>query len=139
MDRRDFLKTAGAASAWPGAAPEQPAAPAAHSVRDTWIALMRRLADPVLTNLAGGTLKARMPVEQAAGADRRSVTHLEALGRLAAGMAPWLELAADDTVEGQSREKYRALALEAIAHAVDPSSADFLNFTRERQPLVDAA
>ena len=37
-----------------------------------------------------------MPVEQAAGADRRNVTHLEALGRLLAGLAPWIELAPDD-------------------------------------------
>ena len=38
-----------------------------------------------------------MPVEQAPGADRRSVTHLEALGRLVAGIAPWIELPADES------------------------------------------
>jgi hypothetical protein len=107
--------------------------------RDLWIAVMRRLADPVLTNLANGTLKARMPVEQAAGADRRSVTHLEALGRLIAGIAPWLELPAEDTPEGRIRVEYAGLARRAIARAVDPVSPDFLNFTRDRQPLVDAA
>ncbi|PYR91404.1 MAG: hypothetical protein DMF84_17350 [Acidobacteria bacterium] len=141
MERREFLKAAGAGAfalvANTSAGGQRTASSAGD--REVWVDVMRRLADPVLTNLAQGRLKARMPVEQAPGADRRSVTHLEALGRLLAGMAPWLELAADDTVEGQSREKYRALALEAIAHAVDPSSADFLNFTRERQPLVDAA
>jgi len=88
MKRRDFLKTAGAASAWPGTADAQ-GPNAAASNRDAWIAIVRRLADPVLTNLANGTLKARMPVEQAAGTDRRSVTHLEALGRLIAVLA-WL-------------------------------------------------
>ncbi len=31
------------------------------------------------------------------------------------------------------------LARHAIARAVDPASPDFLNFTRDRQPLVDAA
>ena len=40
--------------------------------RAVWVGVMRRLADPVLNNLADGTLKARMPVEQAAGADRRN-------------------------------------------------------------------
>ena len=109
------------------------------SDRDFWIAVMRRLADPVLTHLANGTLKARMPVEQAAGADRRSVTHLEALGRLIAGIAPWLELPADDTPEGRMRVEYAGLARRAIARAVDPASPDFLNFMRDRQPLVDAA
>jgi hypothetical protein len=111
----------------------------AASDRDTWVALMRRLADPVLTNLANGTLKARMPIEQVAGADRRSVTHLEALGRLLAGLAPWIELPADVTAEGQLRARYAQLAGRAIAQAVDPASPDFLNFTRDRQPLVDAA
>ena len=64
---------------------------------------MRRLADPVLRNLAAGTLKARMPVEQAAGADRRNVTHLEALGRLLAGLAPWIEIPSDGSPEGKVR------------------------------------
>jgi hypothetical protein len=100
---------------------------------------MQKLADPVLNNLAAETLKARMPVEQAAGAKRESVTHLEALGRLMAGIAPWLELAPDNTDEGRLRARYAELSRRAIDRAVDPASKDFLNFTRERQPLVDAA
>jgi hypothetical protein len=100
---------------------------------------MRRIADPVLRNFANGTLRARMPVEQADGADRRGVTHLEAIGRLMAGIAPWIELPANDTPEGRLRAEYAELARRAIARAVDPASPDFLNFTRERQPLVDAA
>ncbi len=104
-----------------------------------WVGVMTRLADPVLKNLANGTLKARMPVEQAPKADRRAVSHLEALGRLVAGIAPWIELAADETTEGRQRAEYADLTRRAIARAVDPSSPDFLNFTRERQPLVDAA
>jgi hypothetical protein len=67
------------------------------------------------------------------------VTHLEALGRLMAGLAPWIDLPADDTAEGRLRAEYAALARRAVAGAVDPASADFLNFTRDRQPLVDAA
>jgi hypothetical protein len=98
--------------------------------REAWITRARRLADPVLSNLAAGTLRARMPVEQAAGADRRNVTHLEAFGRLLAGLAPWIEA-------GDSG--YADLALKALDRAVDPRSPDFMNFTRERQPLVDAA
>jgi hypothetical protein len=67
------------------------------------------------------------------------VTHLEALGRLLAGIAPWLELPADGGDEGRLRARYADLARAAIDRAVDPASKDFLNFTRERQPLVDAA
>ena len=89
-----------------------------------------RIADPVLTNLAAGTLKRAMPVEQAAGADRRAVTHLEAFGRLLAGLAPWLELPADDTAEGATARALRRRWRGArIAQAVDPASPDVLNFT----------
>src|SRR5262245_8552978 len=146
MNRRDFLKRSGAASAtaaWPSSrlTNDQAASTTstATSARDVWIATLRRLADPVLNNLANGTLKSRMPVEQAAGANRGPVTHLEAIGRLVAGLAPWIELAVDGTPEGPLRDRYAALARRAIANAVDPSSPDFLNFTRDRQPLVDAA
>ncbi|MGH9369924.1 MAG: DUF2264 domain-containing protein [Vicinamibacterales bacterium] len=145
MDRRDFIKqlgAGGALAAGPGAviSAQTPPSPAASSnERGLWIGVLRRLADPVLTNLANETLKARMPVEQAAGAKREAVTHLEALGRLIAGLAPWIELSADDTDEGRLRAKYAELARRAIDRAVDPSSQDFLNFTQGRQPLVDAA
>jgi hypothetical protein len=135
MDRRDFLKSTGALSA--ASVIQVPPAPA--SDRDHWVAVLTRLAEPVLGNLAAGTLKARMPVEQAANADRRSVTHLEALGRLLAGIAPWLELAASSDSEGRLRARLIDLARRGVANAVDPGSPDFLNFTTERQPLVDAA
>lgn len=142
MDRRDFLKAAGAGAVMPAVRPDGRTAQAARAPQDDraiWIGHMRKLADPVLKNLAAGTLKARMPVEQAAGANRQNVTHLEALGRLLAGLAPWIELAADTSAEGRLRSEYADLARRSLARAVDPSSPDFLNFTRERQPLVDAA
>jgi hypothetical protein len=109
------------------------------SERAAWVAIATRLAEPVLTHLAAGTLKRAMPVEQAAGANRERVSHLEALGRLLAGLAPWLALPAADTPEGRSRGRYADLARRAIAQAVDPASPDALNFTTDRQPLVDAA
>lgn len=143
MNRRDFLTTAGlggAAAILPARiGADQPAA-APQADREYWVAVLRRMADPVLRNLASGTLKARMPVEQAAGATNRpAVTHLEAVGRLVAGIAPWLELPPDQTPEGRLRAEYAELARRAIGRAVDPSSPDFLNFTEHRQPLVDAA
>src|SRR5512143_1100208 len=109
MNRRDFfvsIGVAGASAAAPLAAP--PArfnrqVQTGGNDRERWVTLMRRLADPVLTNLAAGTLKSRMPVEQAAGAHREHVTHLEALGRLVAGIAPWVELGPDGTAEGRLR------------------------------------
>jgi hypothetical protein len=141
--RRDFLKRAAAAGAastvaragTTNASPQPPL----RDDRATWIEMLRRVAHPVLTCAANGTLKEKMPIEAAPGADRRSVTHLEALGRLLAGIAPWIELADDDAAEARVRAQYADLARRAIAAAVDPSSPAFLNFTRDRQPLVDAA
>jgi hypothetical protein len=80
-----------------------------------------------------------MPIEQAECADRRGVTHLEAFGRLIAGMAPWLELSSVSGAEAQAQSRYRALTQRALANAVDPASPDALNFTHESQPLVDSA
>jgi hypothetical protein len=109
--------------------------------RAAWVARATRIATPVLTHLAAGTLKRSMPVEQAAGADRAPVTHLEALGRLLAGLAPWLAGSQPDadTVEGRARARHLDLARKAIAQAVDPASPDAMNFTTGGQPLVDAA
>ena len=138
--RRDFLETAAGVVLSARAGPTRAdTGPTGVTDREYWLGVARRLADPVLTNLANGTLKARMPVEQAPGANRAGVTHLEALGRLVAGIAPWLELGDDGTPEGALRAKYADLARRGIANAVDPASPDFMNFTRERQPLVDAA
>jgi hypothetical protein len=142
MHRRDFLKAASAVPLTAGFHPSGGQPQIGRATEDTraiWIDLVRKVADPVLTNLANGTLKARMPVEQAAGANRQNVTHLEAIGRLAAGIAPWIELSGDGTAEGKIRGEYADLTRRAIARAVDPASPDYLNFTRERQPLVDAA
>jgi len=101
------------------------------------IGVMRRLADPVLTNLAAGRLHLLMPVE--GGKDRAEFSHLEAFGRLLTGMAPWLELGPDATPEGKLRAHYIDLARRSIHNAVDPKSPDYMNFTHGNQRLVDAA
>lgn len=73
--------------------------------------------------------------------DRREVSYLEAVGRTLCRIAPWLELGADDTEEGQLRAKMIDLTVRGLKNAVDPKSPDHLRFTenRHRQPLVDAA
>src|SRR5206468_5149703 len=76
------------------------------------------------------------------------------------GIAPWFELQDDEvrlkpdttdarevrlkdktgnTAEASMRAHYAGLAQRALARALDPASPDLLNFTRDRQPLVDAA
>jgi hypothetical protein len=110
------------------------------SDRAYWCQVASRLALPVLSALAERRLKATMPVESHPGSkDRQQYTYLEALGRLLAGIAPWLELGGDDSAEGKERARFAALARAAIGAATDPASPDFLNFSQGRQPLVDAA
>ena len=84
-----------------------PLSPAAQPEDDRayWTAMARRLAGPVLTHLAAGTLKRAMPVECATGnpAERARYTHLEALGRLLCGLAPWLESGDAPDLAAQAR------------------------------------
>jgi hypothetical protein len=100
---------------------------------------LERVADPVLVNLAAGTLRAKMPVEEQSGAKRGGATHLEAVGRLLAGIAPWLEGEGGSAGEQALRTRYRALTHQGLAQALDPKGPDRLNFTEGGQPLVDAA
>lgn len=107
--------------------------------RIRWAGMAARIAEPVLKALAQGELRKRMPVEAVVPAERAECTHLEAIARLLAGLAPWLELGDDGTAEGRERARLAALARQAIDVATDPASPDFMNFDRGRQPLVDAA
>jgi hypothetical protein len=113
-----------------------------HPARAEWVSIAERIARPVLTALSQHQLRATMPVELAPNnryADRRESTHLEALGRSLAGLAPWLELGVDESEEGRLRGELAALAREAIAAGVDPQSPDFLNFHVGHQAVVDTA
>ena len=135
--RRDFFRTLtglGVAAAAAQAAPQ-----ASEADRTYWVRTLEKVADPVLRNLASGTLKRSMPVECATGnvEDRRKYTHLEALGRLLAGIAPWLETELEAGPERDLQRRYRDLARESIRQATDPKSPDFLNFHEGSQPVVD--
>lgn len=112
--------------------------------REYWVSVLTKIADPVLENLSKGKLKVNMPVEVNPGStfDRTKVTYLEAFGRLMAGIAPWLELGADNTTtEGKLRGKYIQLARKSLANAVNPASPDYMQFTSQKyeQALVDAS
>src|SRR5579872_2421811 len=133
-NRRVFFQSVaglGMAAAAPQTEPEQD--------RQYWVRMLTKLAGPVLHNLAAGTLKRNMPVECVTGnpADRRKYTHLEAIGRLLAGIAPWLEAPLEAGPERDIQQQYRTLARGAIRSATDPHSPDFLNFHEGAQPLVD--
>src|SRR6186713_3425724 len=78
---------------------------AKYDTREYWVTTMIKIADPVLKNLSQEQLRAKMPVVNK-DSNRVRVAHLEAFGRTLAGIAPWLELGADNTTEGKLREKY---------------------------------
>ncbi len=148
MKRREFLGVAAGAAAVRGGSVRAltgsgqspgPGSPAFDETRASWVRLLSRVAAPVLDHLAAGTLRSSMPVEQAEGADRSRVTHLEAVGRLLSGLSPWLELEGLAGDEAQLQARLRSQVLRGLTSALDPSSSDVLNFTHESQPLVDAA
>ena len=135
MSRRGFVTVSAITAAVPLAVAAPP------SDREYWLSVVTRIASPVLTALSQKQLKATMPVETSHNtvADRAQYTYLEALGRLLAGIAPWLESGERSGVEGHLRQHYSDLARQSISAAVDPSSPDYMNFTKGQQPVVDAA
>jgi hypothetical protein len=146
--RRYFLKvgagaTAAATAANAGEAPAisaESSYPSGSSDRDYWTGIASRLASPVLGALSRRRLKIEMPVEaQLSAKDRASYSHLEALGRLLSGIAPWLALPTDDSSEARTRTHFAQLTREGIDAATEPSSPDRMNFSQGGQPLVDAA
>ncbi|HEX7654365.1 MAG TPA: DUF2264 domain-containing protein [Verrucomicrobiae bacterium] len=145
-NRRQFLKSvstlslAGLGSAsWRSPAAEPAVAGNLVDDRGYWLSVLDRVASPVLTHLANRELKQRMPVEAANPAERAAFTHLEALGRTLAGLAPWLDATGLMPAEEHVRRKYATLVPAALDAATDPKSPDYLNFTTGGQPLVDAA
>jgi hypothetical protein len=145
--RRNFLKNALLASAPLLARSAQAGAssPDQSEVNDDrrqWLAIVERVSEPVLAAISQQKLRATMPVEAAPGLaqERSQSTHLEAVGRLLAGLAPWLEATpGNDADEEKLRTRYRDWARLAIRHGTDPASPDALNFGSNRQSLVDAA
>ena len=143
--RRNLLQSlAGASIAFPSRGAQDLQANASeptNSERQYWLDTLDRIARPVLRALSEGKLKASMPVEAPHGnaAERRNFTHLEAFGRLMAGIAPWLESGDDAGAFGDRRRQYQDLARACIRAATDPASPDFLNFSSGAQPVVGAA
>lgn len=132
-----FTPAATAATLSPPAEPSQ-------TDRTLWLEYLEKVANPVLLAASRRELRQSMPVEAAHGheAERAVGTHLEALGRLLAGMAPWLELepsAGETAHETQLRKQYRSWATAAITSAVDPASPDYMRFGQSAQTLVDSS
>ncbi len=145
-NRRTFLLgtlAAGAAATLPAQA-RATDTPSNKQDRTYWLQQLELVSEPVLSALKQGTLRQKMPVEAASGqAQARAVgTHLEALGRLLSGLAPWLELepsTGETAKETALRNRYRDCALAGITSALDPSSPDTMHFGESSQTLVDSS
>ena len=144
--RREFFKSAAAigvlgATGLPLRTAAETAAPAsgAGDDRSYWVAIATKIARPVLENLSRRELKKKMPVEEQPGAKRASCTHLEALGRLLCGLAPWLALENLTGEERKLQQEFLKLTQLSLDAATNPASPDFLNFNTGTQPLVDTA
>jgi hypothetical protein len=146
-DRRRFLLStlaAGAAAALPAEIDAADTTPPPQQDRSYWLQQIELVSEPVLKALKEGNLRNKMPVEAAPGQTQaRAVgTHLEALGRLLAGLAPWLELepsSGETPKETALRNRYRDHALAGITSALDPASPDYMHFGESSQTLVDSS
>ncbi|WP_213806287.1 DUF2264 domain-containing protein [Granulicella sp. dw_53] len=146
-DRRTFLlgsAALGAAAILPMPALAVDAGAAGVGTRAEWLKHLQRVSDPVLKALSRRELRKVMPVEAAPGLrEVRSVgSPLEALGRLLAGIAPWLELepsAGEPSEETALRKQYREWARTGIVSSVDPASPDYMRYGESAQTLVDSS
>ncbi|MCJ2182875.1 DUF2264 domain-containing protein [Novosphingobium sp. 1949] len=105
------------------------------------LALLEKMATPVLSRMAEGQLQRTWTPELSPSWDGRNakVAYLEAFGRLIDGLAPWLALSEDASPEGRLRARIRDWALASYAHSVDPDSPDRVLWEGEGQALVDSA
>lgn len=114
------------------------------ATRQKWLTWLDQLSRPVLTALAEGRFRRDFPVEVAPDgkpADRAGCTHLEAVGRLFAGISAWLAHtpATTNAAETKLHTDLSTLAATGLTACFKPSSPDALNFTTGGQPIVDAA
>ena len=149
MQRKNFLRLS-ALFGWFLA--EAPMALASNAKADTdrykndreyWLALMDKMASPVLGPMSEGKLRASFKPAHSPKWDGRNneVAYMEAFGRLIAGLAPFLNLEDDESDESDLRKRLRIQLHKSMAHAVDPNSPDYLYWgsPQSKQPLVDAA
>lgn len=151
MERRNFVQSlvaGSAAGAMLGATQVASAATAKPATagkpgdaRAELAALAQKMSEPVLVNMAAGTLKKNFALEVSPTWDGRDkgVAYLECFGRLIAGIAPWLALADDGTPEGRTRKRLHQLALQSYTNSVDPANPDYLLWKGPGQTLVDSA
>lgn len=102
-----------------------------------WLNTMLQIANPVLSALANGELRKKLP--KSIHAERDVFAPLEAFGRTVCGIAPWLALEGLSGEEGELQKKYISLVQKSLEMAVNPDSPDYMGFDHDAQELVDTA
>lgn len=102
-----------------------------------WLETMLRIAKPVLSALAKGELRKELP--ESKHTEREVFAPLEAFGRTACGIAPWLALEGLSGEERELQKDYIQLMQKSLAMAVNPESEDYMGFDHGAQELVDTA
>ena len=109
--------------------------------RKRWLGLLERLASPVLEAAEKGQLRRVLRPDHHRDADpnRLASSHLEAVGRLLLGIAPWLAGSDGDADENALRERLSAQARAALCNGFNREHSDWFSLDRGQQPIVDAA
>lgn len=104
------------------------------------IQLLQQIADPVLKPLSEEKLRLEFPRKDWETRESNIETSpLQAFGRTLSGMAPWLSLGADETMEGRLRAAYIELARKSLINASNPDSPDYLFGKATQERIVHAA
>lgn len=108
--------------------------------RSQWLAWMQQIAEPVVRAAAEGTLWQVLPMEFH-GKRAQYFAPLEAFGRTACGIAPWLAAKGLAPEEEAMRSQWAQWMREGIDKATDLSAPSAFDFSGKHggQPLVDAA
>lgn len=114
------------------------------NTRQIWVETLTRMVDPVLTHMAGDTLKENMPLKPHKDAGQREECgYLEILGRTLCGLSAWFNAEVIEEDEKKLQEYYLDLAIQAVAHGVDEEAKDFVFIKGKNgytpQILVDTA
>ena len=103
-----------------------------------WVETLQKIALPVLMNVKKDSLKKNMLLEPLS-AESKKFAYFEAFSRVFNGIAPWLELGADESEEGMLRGRYIDLTIDAISVAVNPKKNDYMFHSEPKQSLVSMA
>jgi len=113
----------------------------APSPRAAWLQALETLARPLLEHFAAGDLHKTLPNEMHAECQEgRAISiQLEAVGRLLAGIAPWLEAQDISESERGLQTEFIDLIHQGLVHACNPDDPDSLACIGFHQPIVDTA